>query len=54
MLVLSRKKNESIVIRTSDGEITLHVSQIEEGQVKLAFEAPRCVEIWRSELKVSG
>lgn len=49
MLVLSRKVGQSIVI--SD-RITLTVSRISSNRVTLAFDAPRHVQILRSELTV--
>jgi carbon storage regulator CsrA len=47
MLVLARKLDESIVI--GDG-ITVKIVSIEKGIVKLGIDAPRDVEILRSEL----
>ncbi len=46
MLVLTRKKNESIFI---DGRIAVTVSEIRGGRVRLAIEAPRDVRIERAE-----
>ena len=46
MLVLTRKKNESIFI---DGKITVTVSEIRGGRVRLAIEAPRNIRIERAE-----
>lgn len=51
MLVLSRRKNESLVI---DGRIRLTVIGIRGGQVRVAIEAPKDVPIARSELIDSG
>ena len=48
MLVLSRKKNESIVI---DGNIVIEVVQVKGNQVRLGINAPRNVRILRGELK---
>jgi carbon storage regulator len=47
MLVLSRKKNESIVI---DDRITITVVEIRGDKVRLGIEAPRDVPIHRSEV----
>ncbi|MCA8995480.1 MAG: carbon storage regulator CsrA [Planctomycetaceae bacterium] len=47
MLVLSRKKNESIVI---DERITITVVEIRGDKVRLGIEAPRDVPIHRSEV----
>lgn len=47
MLVLSRKKNESIVI---DERIVLTVVEIRGDKVRLGIEAPRDVPIHRSEV----
>ncbi len=47
MLVLTRKERESICI---DGQITITVSQVRGGRVKLAIEAPRHIRIDREEV----
>ncbi len=47
MLILTRKLNESIQIGDN---VRLKVLHISEGQVKLGFEAPKEVRIFRSEI----
>lgn len=47
MLLLTRKINEAIVI---DKKIKIKILEISEGQVKLGFEAPDEVKIYRMEL----
>ena len=47
MLVLSRKKNESIVI---NGDITIVVVEIRGDKVNLGVEAPREVPVHRREV----
>ena len=47
MLVLSRKRNESIVI---DGSIVVTVVEIRGDKVRLGIEAPREVSIHREEI----
>jgi carbon storage regulator len=47
MLVLSRKKNESIVI---DDRIVITVVEVRGDKVRLGIEAPRDVPIHRSEV----
>jgi carbon storage regulator len=47
MLVLSRKKNESIVI---NDDITIVVVEIRGDKVRLGIEAPREVPVHRSEI----
>ncbi len=47
MLVLSRKKNESIVINEN---IVITVIEIRGDKVRLGIEAPRDVSIHRSEV----
>jgi carbon storage regulator len=47
MLVLSRKKNESIVI---DDQIVITVVEIRVDKVRLGIQAPREVSIHRSEV----
>ncbi len=48
MLVLSRKKNESIII---DDKIVITVIEIRGGKVRLGIEAPREMVIHRSEVR---
>jgi carbon storage regulator len=47
MLVLSRKRNERIVI---DGNIVITVVQIAPNQVKIGIEAPQDVAVLREEI----
>lgn len=47
MLVLSRKKDASILI---DGHIRITVVDIRGGQVRLGIDAPRNVNILRTEV----
>jgi len=51
MLVLTRKKNDSIVI---DGRITIQVLQVKGGGIRLGITAPSDVSILRGELKPFG
>ncbi len=51
MLVLSRKKNEQIVI---DGQIEVEVLQIKGNTVRIGIKAPRDVKVLRGELKPFG
>lgn len=47
MLILSRKKDESIII---DGNIEIKIVEIEDGKVKIGIEAPKDIDIMRKEL----
>ncbi|MGL4595640.1 MAG: carbon storage regulator CsrA [Thermoguttaceae bacterium] len=47
MLVLSRKKNESVVI---DGAITIVVVEIRGDKVRLGIDAPKDVPVHRKEI----
>jgi carbon storage regulator len=47
MLVLSRKVGEEIII---NGNVTLRVTDISGGQVRIGFSAPREVSIDRAEI----
>ena len=47
MLVLSRKKNESIII---NGNIEIKIIEAEDGKVKIGIEAPRDIIIHRKEV----
>lgn len=51
MLVLSRKKNQSIILFTSDGEVKITLVNANKGDtVKIGFEAPLNVRILREEI----
>ncbi len=50
MLVLTRKKDESIVI---DDNIEITVIGSEDGKVKLGISAPKNIEIHRKEIYLS-
>ena len=50
MLILSRKENESITI---GDDIIIKVVSIDKGSVKLGFEAPPEMLIFRQELKIA-
>jgi len=49
MLVLSRKKNETIMIG-ADGSIKIHVVEIRGDKVRLGIDAPDEVPVHRSEV----
>ncbi len=51
MLVLSRKKNQAIVI---DGNITIEILQIKGNTIRLGINAPDSVRVMRAELKPFG
>lgn len=50
MLVLSRLVGEKLVLQTAHGEVTVTVVDVRGDKVRLGFEAPKDVSIWRSEL----
>jgi carbon storage regulator len=50
MLVLSRKKNEGILIKGKDGDIRIIAIDIDKGKVRLGIEAPKGYAIIREEL----
>jgi carbon storage regulator len=50
MLVVSRKKNEGIVIRSKEGEIRVVLVEMERGRARLGIEAPLGCSIVREEL----
>jgi carbon storage regulator len=50
MLVLSRKKNESIVIKGDSGDIRIVVIEIDKGKIRLGIDAPKGYPIFREEL----
>ncbi len=47
MLILSRKKSESIVI---DGQIEIQIIDIGDGRVRIGIDAPKSMEIHRKEV----
>ncbi len=47
MLILSRKKNESIIINDN---IEISVVEIKGDQIKLGIKAPRSVKVFRQEV----
>lgn len=51
MLVLSRRVDEAIVLKLGETEVWLMVRSMEDGNVKLCFDAPRHVEIYREEVR---
>ncbi len=51
MLVLSRKKNQKIII---DGNIEIEVLQVKGNTIRLGVNAPRDVRVLRGELKPFG
>ena len=50
MLVLSRKKNESIVVGDGDSLVTIVVVEIRGDKVRLGVEAPKEVPVHRREV----
>lgn len=56
MLVLSRRRDEKILVRAPgvEGEIEVTVVQIDSSRVRLGFKAPNSVTILRSELTTKG
>jgi carbon storage regulator len=50
MLVLTRKRNEGIVIDGIDGVVRIVVIEVDKGKVRLGIEAPKGRTIIREEL----
>lgn len=50
MLVLSRYRDEKIIVHTSDGPITVQIVAVDRGKVRVGIEAPKGCGIWREEL----
>ena len=50
MLVLSRKKDQGILIRGKEGEIRVVVLDAEKGKLRLGIKAPQGYTIIREEL----
>ena len=53
-LILSRRKNEGVVIQTPYGPVRVFVTEISWRRVKLGFEAPAEIRIMREELLEQG
>lgn len=50
MLILSRKVGESIIIKVGSNNIKITILESNNGTLKLGFEAPKEIKIYRSEL----
>ena len=53
MLVITRKANESIIIKAGDADIEITVLDAAKEKVKIGVKAPRDVKIIRSELMIA-
>lgn len=51
MLVLSRFKDESIVITTTEGRVEISIIDVRGDKVRLGIEAPRSVTVHRKEIQ---
>ena len=54
MLVLSRRENQSIRIHTTDGVVEILITKLDDRLVKLGFDAPESVKIFRSEIDATA
>lgn len=50
MLVLSRQKDESIVIGEGDDKVTITIVDVRGDKVRLGIDAPREVSVHRQEI----
>ncbi|OPY73295.1 MAG: hypothetical protein A4E64_02626 [Syntrophorhabdus sp. PtaU1.Bin058] len=50
MLILSRKKDETILIKGADAEIRVMVVEVGKGKIRLGIDAPKGYVIVREEL----
>ncbi len=51
MLALTRKEGEAVHLDLPNGDrVTVHVLIVRGNETRLAFDAPRDVEIWREEI----
>ena len=50
MLVISRKKNEALIIKGRDGDIKIVLIEGDRGKARLGIEAPKGYIILREEL----
>lgn len=51
MLVLTRRRGEKIIVGDGENKITITVTEIVPGKVRLGIEAPADVVIVRSEIE---
>ena len=51
MLILSRKRNEAIILEIGDQIVEIEVKQIKGNVVRLGLAAPQNIKILRKELK---
>ncbi len=52
--IIRRHSGESIVVTVDDIEVTITVSEFTSDDLKLAIEAPRCVNIARHEITMQS
>lgn len=50
MLILSRKVDESVIVKSNEGDIEIVVTEIGGGKVRLGINAPKGCKILREEL----
>jgi carbon storage regulator CsrA len=53
-LVLGRRQGETITLHTSDGDVTIRVKKIKPEQIWLTLNAPKSINIVRSEIDVNN
>jgi carbon storage regulator CsrA len=51
-LVLTRSESQAVVLAIDGRRIRIEVARVNGGEVRLAFEAPDDVAIWREEAVV--
>jgi len=51
MLILSRREGESVILETSEGPISVAITNVDGNQIKMGLDAPESVKILREELR---
>ena len=51
MLLVTRRRDETIRLYTSDGVITVLVAAVFEGRATIGIDAPACVVVHRDDIK---
>ena len=54
MLVLTRRSEESIILKTAEGEVEIKFLGFQHGRARVGINAPKSINVVRSELIKRG